>query len=45
MNKLFVTVGQIAIGVFVGRAASDVVNGAVKKVKEVVESKKKEAGA
>lgn len=44
MNKIVVAVAQIAVGVFVGSAASDAVNGVVKKVKKVVEAKK-EAGA
>jgi len=44
MNKFVVAVAQIAIGVFVGSAASDATNGVIKKVQKVVAAKKK-AGA
>ena len=44
MNKFFTAVGQIAVGLVVGNAASDVVNKViVPQVKKVLKAKKGEA--
>lgn len=41
VNKLFMTVGQIVVGVAVGNLASDAVtNGIVKPIKKVITNKK-----
>lgn len=40
MNKLFVAVGQIVVGVVVGNAASGALNSATKAVKKVIQNKK-----
>lgn len=43
MNKFFITVGQVTVGVIVGNLASEVLNKVAPKVKDIVKHKKGES--